>query len=59
MVSVGIQQAACSGKKAFQTPQLAYAALSRNPRRADTRTFYRCDFCGGFHIGGRKGVEHE
>lgn len=54
MVSLAIQRAACSGKKVFQTPQLAFKALSRNKTRPDDRDFYRCQCCGGFHIGGRR-----
>lgn len=52
-MSAGVQRAACEGKKAFQTPQLAFSALTRNHRRKDERVFYRCHFCGRFHIGGR------
>jgi hypothetical protein len=54
MTHARLLSAACTGKKAFQTPQLAFAALTRNTRRPDTRAFYRCDFCGRFHIGTRK-----
>lgn len=53
MTALAFQAAGCDGKKAFQTPQLAFKALTRNHRRPDDRQFYRCEWCGKFHIGGR------
>lgn len=50
---VSTSAAGCKGKVAFQTPQLAFRALTRNHRRRDDRQSYRCCYCGQFHIGGR------
>ena len=53
--------AGCDGKARFESPALAFKALSRargsrarsrrSNRIADTRSMYRCRFCGGWHLG--------
>lgn len=44
--------AACVGKHRFDTPQAAYKAIHRTT--AATVRPYRCEHCGGFHLGSRK-----
>jgi hypothetical protein len=48
-----LQFAACSGKVKFQTPQIAWRNLAKLTKRHNDRVFYRCTFCGQFHIGSR------
>ncbi len=46
--------AMCDGKHRYQTAQQAWRSLMRLPRRArGLMNHYRCDVCGGFHIGGK------
>lgn len=41
--------AACTGKEAFDTPQLAAKVAAKRKRNGD---HYRCRICGKYHIGG-------
>ena len=42
--------AACIGKQAFATPQLAHEIVARR-RSRKAREVYRCPYCGRFHVG--------
>jgi len=44
--------AGCTGKHRFVSPALARRVLYRNSDPGKRET-YRCDFCGGWHIGGK------
>ena len=42
----------CTGKVAFQSPQMARAIAKRaNQRRDSARSVYKCDFCHCWHLG--------
>lgn len=43
--------AACTGKERFDSFELAHHVLSRNTRKTTRRQAYRCQHCGGFHLG--------
>jgi len=39
----------CAGKKRFVNPKLAHRALVRSHKKG--RQAYRCQHCGGWHLG--------
>ena len=47
-------QAACHGKEAFSTPQMAYFVMTQRKKARGEREVYRCEYCRRFHLGGRK-----
>ena len=44
-----LRVAQCDGKKRFTSPKLAWRVGRR--KKAPTRDTYRCEFCGGWHLG--------
>lgn len=44
------QLAQCAGKKRFPNGTLAHRAL-KGRRKIKGREAYRCEFCGGWHLG--------
>jgi hypothetical protein len=50
--------ASCAGKVSFPSPQQAQQVARRGLKAGKSgrhnRVCYRCDFCGAWHLGGRK-----
>ncbi len=44
-----LRVAQCKGKQRLPSPQLAWRIARR--RKSRTRDTYRCEFCGGWHLG--------
>lgn len=44
-----LRVARCEGKQRFQSPQIAWRIGHR--KKAPARDTYRCEFCGGWHLG--------
>lgn len=46
------QATSCEGKHRFTNGQIAHKVAAEQRRRRDTRSeAYRCEFCGGWHVG--------
>ena len=45
----------CAGKQKFESPENATTALSHAAGRGKNMNVYRCEHCGGFHIGSQVG----
>lgn len=46
-----IRRRSCGDKAKFDSIELARAAAARAKRRGHIVTPYKCEFCGGLHIG--------
>jgi len=44
-----LRVAQCEGKQRFASPKFAWRVGRR--RKAPARDTYRCEFCGGWHLG--------
>lgn len=49
------QASQCEGKQRFDRPDLAHKAA----KRKNGRSAYRCNYCGGWHVGSERPRAHK